>query len=168
MSVVPFKPEGHRGQKMEARGLLYRDETDARLNLTSLADCSTAAVNSRKVFLRHLPARRRGVRAHLLGLGRARNHRRDRRPVAAATRTRARASSARVARRFRAAHSTRRNSLSVMPLAAHAICMRVPFGGGGALSVLAASASRWRAGSTGETRGRAARIPGRTSFSGSR
>ena len=36
VSVVPFKPETHKGQKMEARGLLYRDETDARLNLTSL------------------------------------------------------------------------------------------------------------------------------------
>jgi mono/diheme cytochrome c family protein len=36
VSVVPFKPDEHKGQKMEARGLLYRDETDARLNLTSL------------------------------------------------------------------------------------------------------------------------------------
>ncbi len=36
VSVVPFKPETHAGQKMEARGLLYRDEKDARLNLTSL------------------------------------------------------------------------------------------------------------------------------------
>ena len=36
VSVVPFKPEGHVGQKMEARGLLYKDQTDARLNLTSL------------------------------------------------------------------------------------------------------------------------------------
>ena len=36
ISVVPFKPEGRVGQKMEARGLLYRDESDARLNLTSL------------------------------------------------------------------------------------------------------------------------------------
>ena len=37
VSVTPFKPETHAGQKMEARGLLYRDEKDARLNLTSLA-----------------------------------------------------------------------------------------------------------------------------------
>ena len=37
VSVMPFKPETHAGQKMEARGLLYRDEKDARLNLTSLA-----------------------------------------------------------------------------------------------------------------------------------
>jgi mono/diheme cytochrome c family protein len=36
VSVVPFKPEGHLGHKMEARGLLYRDQNDARLNLTSL------------------------------------------------------------------------------------------------------------------------------------
>jgi mono/diheme cytochrome c family protein len=36
VSVGPFKPEGHLGQKMEARGLLYKDEKDARLNLTSL------------------------------------------------------------------------------------------------------------------------------------
>jgi mono/diheme cytochrome c family protein len=36
VSVVPFKPDEHKDQKMEARGLLYRDETDARLNLTSL------------------------------------------------------------------------------------------------------------------------------------
>jgi len=44
VSVVPFTPEAHKGQKMEARGLLYRDDTDARLNLTSLqtlgASCS--------------------------------------------------------------------------------------------------------------------------------
>jgi mono/diheme cytochrome c family protein len=36
VSVTPFKPEAHQGQKVEARGLLYRDPTDARLNLTSL------------------------------------------------------------------------------------------------------------------------------------
>lgn len=36
ISVVPFKPEGHVGHKMEARGLLYKDQADARLNLTSL------------------------------------------------------------------------------------------------------------------------------------
>jgi len=36
VSVVPFQPEGHKGQKMEARGLLYRDQNDARINLTSL------------------------------------------------------------------------------------------------------------------------------------
>jgi mono/diheme cytochrome c family protein len=36
VSVVPFKPEGHVGHKMEARGLLYKDQNDARLNLTSL------------------------------------------------------------------------------------------------------------------------------------
>jgi mono/diheme cytochrome c family protein len=36
VSVVPFKPDGHKGQKMEARGLLYKDQNDALLNLTSL------------------------------------------------------------------------------------------------------------------------------------
>ncbi len=36
VSVTPFKPESHKGHKVEARGLLYRDPTDARLNLTSL------------------------------------------------------------------------------------------------------------------------------------
>jgi mono/diheme cytochrome c family protein len=45
ISVVPFKPEGHLGHKMEARGLLYKDQADARINLTSLqmlgAACGT-------------------------------------------------------------------------------------------------------------------------------
>jgi mono/diheme cytochrome c family protein len=41
VSIVPFKPESHAGQKMEARGLLYRDDKDARLNLTSLATVSS-------------------------------------------------------------------------------------------------------------------------------
>lgn len=36
VSVVRFQPEGHKGHKMEARGLIYRDQNDARLNLTSL------------------------------------------------------------------------------------------------------------------------------------
>ncbi len=36
ISIVPFKPEAHAGEKMEARGLVYRDDQDARLNLTSL------------------------------------------------------------------------------------------------------------------------------------
>jgi mono/diheme cytochrome c family protein len=36
VSALSFKPDEHKGQKVEARGLLYRDETDARLNLTSL------------------------------------------------------------------------------------------------------------------------------------
>ena len=42
VSVVPFKPESHMGQKMEARGLLYKDDKDARLNLTSLATVSSS------------------------------------------------------------------------------------------------------------------------------
>jgi mono/diheme cytochrome c family protein len=36
ISISSFKPEAHQGQKMEARGLLYRDEKGALLNLTSL------------------------------------------------------------------------------------------------------------------------------------
>jgi len=42
ISVVPFKPEGHKGQKMEARGLIYRDQDDARINLTSLQMLSSS------------------------------------------------------------------------------------------------------------------------------
>jgi mono/diheme cytochrome c family protein len=37
VSVMSFKPESHKGHKMEARGLLYRDPNEARLNLTSLS-----------------------------------------------------------------------------------------------------------------------------------
>ncbi len=36
VSVTPFNPETHQGQKVEARGLLYKNESDAMLNLTSL------------------------------------------------------------------------------------------------------------------------------------
>jgi mono/diheme cytochrome c family protein len=36
VSATPFKPEAHQGQKMEARGLLYKDARDSMLNLTSL------------------------------------------------------------------------------------------------------------------------------------
>jgi len=42
ISVIPFKPEGHLGKKMEARGLLYKDDKDTRLNLTSLAPLSSS------------------------------------------------------------------------------------------------------------------------------
>ena len=45
VSVVPFKPEAHKGQKMEARGLLYRDENLARLNLTSLQPLGPSCSN---------------------------------------------------------------------------------------------------------------------------
>jgi mono/diheme cytochrome c family protein len=45
ISVKPFKPESHAGQKMEARGLLYRDGGDARLNLTSLQMVAQSCVN---------------------------------------------------------------------------------------------------------------------------
>jgi cytochrome c5 len=36
ISVAPFKPESHAGQKMEARGLIYNEPGDERINLTSL------------------------------------------------------------------------------------------------------------------------------------
>ena len=36
ISVAPFRPESHTGQKMEARGLIYTEPGDERLNLTSL------------------------------------------------------------------------------------------------------------------------------------
>lgn len=36
VSVAAFKPAAHSGQKMEARGLLYRQPGENRLNLTSL------------------------------------------------------------------------------------------------------------------------------------
>jgi len=42
VSVVSFKPETHLGQKMEARGLLYKDDKDARLNLTSLSTINSS------------------------------------------------------------------------------------------------------------------------------
>lgn len=37
VSATPFKPEAHKGHKMEARGLLYKDARDAMINLTSLS-----------------------------------------------------------------------------------------------------------------------------------
>jgi mono/diheme cytochrome c family protein len=36
VSVTAFHPASHQGQKMEARGLLYRQHNDNRINLTSL------------------------------------------------------------------------------------------------------------------------------------
>jgi quinoprotein glucose dehydrogenase len=36
ISVVPFKPETHAGQKVEARGLIYAEPGEERINLTSL------------------------------------------------------------------------------------------------------------------------------------
>jgi cytochrome c5 len=36
ISAVPFKPESHTGQKVEARGLIYNEPGDERINLTSL------------------------------------------------------------------------------------------------------------------------------------
>ena len=42
VSAAPYKPETRKGQKVEARGLLYRDGSDARLNLTSLQTLAPA------------------------------------------------------------------------------------------------------------------------------
>lgn len=36
LSAFPFQPDSHKGQKVEARGLLYRDSGQNLLNLTSL------------------------------------------------------------------------------------------------------------------------------------
>jgi mono/diheme cytochrome c family protein len=36
ISVVPFKPESHTGEKVEARGLIYNEPGDERINVTSL------------------------------------------------------------------------------------------------------------------------------------
>jgi mono/diheme cytochrome c family protein len=40
VSVTAFHPASHQGQKMEARGLLYRDPKENRINLTSLQTIS--------------------------------------------------------------------------------------------------------------------------------
>lgn len=42
VSATAFKPETHQGQKMEARGLIYRDARDAMINLTSLQTVATS------------------------------------------------------------------------------------------------------------------------------
>jgi hypothetical protein len=36
VSVKGFDPEKHVGERVEVKGLIYRDETDARINVTSL------------------------------------------------------------------------------------------------------------------------------------
>ena len=41
-SAVPFAPEAHVGQKMEARGLVYIDPADSRITLTSLRPTGSA------------------------------------------------------------------------------------------------------------------------------
>jgi mono/diheme cytochrome c family protein len=45
LGAVAFKPESHAGQKMEARGLLYRDSGRNLLNLTSLETTGQACGN---------------------------------------------------------------------------------------------------------------------------
>jgi quinoprotein glucose dehydrogenase len=44
VSVAGFNPKEHSGQKMDVKGLLYKDDTDARINVTSLqavGSCTT-------------------------------------------------------------------------------------------------------------------------------
>ena len=45
VSVGPFLPESHRGEKVEARGLLYRDPAENRLNLTALQKIAAGCAN---------------------------------------------------------------------------------------------------------------------------
>jgi mono/diheme cytochrome c family protein len=45
VSVSGFKPEVHDGQKMEARGLLYREPNESRLNVTSLQSVASTCGN---------------------------------------------------------------------------------------------------------------------------
>jgi len=42
LSVVPFSPASHVGQKMEARGLVYNDPADSKITLTSLKPTGAA------------------------------------------------------------------------------------------------------------------------------
>jgi len=44
VSVNAFKPEQFSGQKMEAKGLFYKDDKDARLNVTSLQPVGSCTV----------------------------------------------------------------------------------------------------------------------------
>jgi mono/diheme cytochrome c family protein len=45
LSVNHFGPDGHRGQKMAAKGLLYQAPNDARLSLTSLQPVGSTCTN---------------------------------------------------------------------------------------------------------------------------
>jgi quinoprotein glucose dehydrogenase len=45
ISAGPFKPESHAGQKMEARGLIYTEPGDERINLTSLRSTGSNCSN---------------------------------------------------------------------------------------------------------------------------
>ena len=42
LSVEPFSPASHEGQKMEARGLIYNDPADSKITLTSLRPTGSA------------------------------------------------------------------------------------------------------------------------------
>jgi len=45
ISVTPFKPDAHAGRKMEARGLIYNEPGDERINLTSLRATGAGCAN---------------------------------------------------------------------------------------------------------------------------
>ena len=45
LSVNHFKPDQHKGNKMQAKGLLYREPNDARLSLTSLDVVDSSCTN---------------------------------------------------------------------------------------------------------------------------
>jgi mono/diheme cytochrome c family protein len=45
VSATPFKPEAHKGEKVEARGLLYKDARDSMINLTSLQTVGAGCPN---------------------------------------------------------------------------------------------------------------------------
>ena len=45
VSAAQFQPESHRGEKMEARGLLYREPAENRLNLTALQKVAASCSN---------------------------------------------------------------------------------------------------------------------------
>jgi hypothetical protein len=36
VNVAGLDPQQHSGQKLDVKGLLYKDDTDARINVTSL------------------------------------------------------------------------------------------------------------------------------------
>ena len=42
ISIAQFQPESHKGQKVEARGLIYNEPGDERINLTSLRPTGTS------------------------------------------------------------------------------------------------------------------------------
>jgi quinoprotein glucose dehydrogenase len=45
VSVAGFNPKQHSGQKMDVKGLLYKDDTDARINVTSFQAVGSCTTN---------------------------------------------------------------------------------------------------------------------------